>query len=251
MKEPIEKYKTIEKLELKELHEEDEKVIKNICCPSCNNDIIADHINLQHKIAKCNNCNSIFSIDEDIESLKNKKEVKQDLLRPEGIDLFHFKNNLDITIDQHIHGVDAFGIGLFPIAAVFSVFLYFFSDKVTFSPIIPIVLSVIGLYYIYKAANYSKNKTYIDINNQFISIKSRPKNFRKDKSFLASDVDQLYLKHAPDGGGFSLQIIVNTLNGQKHEHLCTVNTISKAKYLEQEIEKYLKIKNRKVAEATL
>ena len=109
-----------------------------------------------------------------------------------------------------------------------------------------------ALYFIYRALNYSKNKTYIDINDRALSIKYRPKNFKKDKTFDAVEIDQLYIRHAVDGSGhYSIYMIINGLKGQKHEKLINVNTLSKAKYLEQEIEGYLKIEHRKVPEATV
>jgi hypothetical protein len=44
-------------------------------------------------------------------------------------------------------------------------------------------------------------------------------------------------------------MIINSLEGQIHEKLITINTLSKAKYIEQEIERYLKIEDRNVPEA--
>ena len=46
-----------------------------------------------------------------------------------------------------------------------------------------------------------------------------------------------------------IYVIINGSNGQQHQKLLSVNTLTKAKYLEQEIEKYLGIENRKVLEA--
>ena len=60
--------------------------------------------------------------------------------------------------------------------------------------------------------------------------------------------DRLYLKPSADGIGISIHMIINGLDGQKHVKLITINTISKAKYLEQEIEKYLNIIDREVPE---
>ena len=50
-------------------------------------------------------------------------------------------------------------------------------------------------------------------------------------------------------GYYTIHMIINGLEGQKHEKLMTVKTLSKAKYLEQEIERYLKISDREVPEA--
>lgn len=45
--------------------------------------------------------------------------MKQEIFRPEGIDLFFYKDDLDITIQQHIQGLDLWGIILLPIIAFF------------------------------------------------------------------------------------------------------------------------------------
>lgn len=252
MKEPIEKYKHKDRLELNELDATEPKVFKKVTCPSCEKNIKAANLNLQNKLAKCGDCDVVFSIEEELKDLTTKKEVKQTLLRPEGIDLFYFEDDLDITVDQYVQGVDAWGIVLFPIFALFSVAIYFFSDKVDISPFIPILFSLPALYFLYKGFNYSKYKTYLEINDKFLSIKSRPNNFKKDQQYASSDIDQVYLKHATDRAGFfTLHIIVNGLDGQQHKKLLLVSSLSKAKYLEQEIEKYLKIEDRKVPEATV
>ncbi len=248
---PKEQYKPVEKLELKELTTDLPKAYKVIDCPSCEKEVTADNLNLQNKLGKCGSCNAIFSIANDIKGIEKDSEVKQEILRPEGIDLFFFKDDLDITVQDHIQGLDAFGIVILPMLAIFSIAVFFLGKK-DISPYIPIVLSTISLYFIYRGITYSKNKTYIDVNDRFLNIRSRPKNFRKDRSYEAADIDQLYLKYAADGSGYyTIFIIVNDLNGQKHEKLLTVNTLSKAKYLEQEIERYLNIEDRKVPEANV
>ena len=250
MKQAKDQYKPIEKLELGVLKEELPKLFQKVSCPSCEQEVIADNLNLQSSVAKCSNCNVIFSIEKEVESVKLKKEIKQEIFRPEGIDLFYFKEDLDITVQQHVQGLDAYGIVFFPSLAFLSL-LVFFGDKHTMSPFIPIAFVLGSLYYLYKVLNYSKNKTYITVNSKSLSIKSRPKNFKKDKNYDASDIDQLYLKLAGDGSGYyTIYMILDSLEGQKHQKLLTVNTLSKAKYLEQEIERYLQIEDRVVPEAT-
>ena len=123
MKEPIEEYKPIEKLELKGFQKELPKVFKKINCPSCAKEVTADNLNLQNSVAKCGNCNVIFSIEEEVEKVKTKKEMKQEIFRPEGIDLFSFRDDLEITVQQHLQGINAFGIIVFPAFAFFAIML--------------------------------------------------------------------------------------------------------------------------------
>ncbi|MEM9547146.1 MAG: hypothetical protein AAGA77_14290 [Bacteroidota bacterium] len=244
-----EKYKLSERLELGGLNVEDTRKFENINCPSCSSEILSADISLQNSMAKCSNCNAIFSIENEIEKVKSKEEVKQQFLRPEGIDLFHYKDELDITLDQHIQGLDLWAISLIPIFALGAIMIFFMSDK-PMSPYIPITLTMISLYYIYKGLSYSKYKTYIEVNQKFLNIKHRPNNLKKDKSFAADEIDQLYLKPSTEmPGHFVIHMIINGVEGQRHEKLMKVNSLSKAKFLEQEIEKYLNIMDRKVPES--
>ena len=89
------------KLELKDLSQEDRKIpFRHINCPSCGSGVTADNLNLANKVAKCGNCNAIFSLAPDIDSLQAEEvsKVKQEINRPEGVDVFHFNNELDITL---------------------------------------------------------------------------------------------------------------------------------------------------------
>ena len=239
-------YKSAEKLELKDIKENLPKVFKKVNCPSCEKDIDASNINLQNSVAKCSGCNVIFSIQEEVEGVKTKNETKQYIFRPEGIDLFFYKEDLEISIKQHLQGLDAFGLIFLPFLSALSIFIYFAKG---IPIIIPIILTLGALYFIYKAFNYSDNKTFVDINDKFLHIRSRPKNLKKDRTYAVNDIDQVYIKHSPDGVGLGVYMIVNTLDGQKHELLVSVNSLSKAKYLEQEIESYLHIEDRAVLEA--
>lgn len=243
----MKQYKSTEKLELKNIAKDFPKVFKKVYCPSCEEEASADNLNLQNNIAKCGSCNVIFSIEEEVASVKQKKNVRQEVLRPEGIDLFYYKDDLDITIQQHIQTLDTLLILLLSFASFFSILLYFKKGILIYYPM---AFTLGALYFIYKALFYNKNKTYIDINDKFLNIRSRPKNFQQDKTYAADDIDQLYIKQLGEGiEYYTIHMIVNSLEGQKHETLLTVNTLSKAKYLEQTIEDYLGIEQREVPEA--
>jgi len=250
MDKPIDQYKPIEKLELKGIKETSPKLFKPIHCPSCAKAVIADNLNLQNNMAKCGDCHVIFSFKDEVDSVQIVKEMKHEYFRPEGIDLFYYKDEMDITLDQHIQGFDFYGLLIVPVVAFFALMIYFFSDK-NISVTVPIISTLGSLYFIYKALNYSKNKTHITINDRCFTIQSRPRNFKKDRIYEADEIDQLYLKHSSEmPGWYNIHMVINGLEGQKHEKLLTVNSLSKAKYLEQEIERYLHIEDRKVPEAT-
>lgn len=238
------KYKTVEKLELKDISPEFPQALRKIECPSCNSEISVADISLDKEIAKCNSCNGIFSIAEDVSHLKPKKK-KHEIIRPEGIDLFYFQDGLDITVTKHLQGLDAFGIITFPTLAAFAIFISILKPI----PIsIPVVLTLASIYFIYRAMTYSKNKIYLDVNKETITVKHMPNNFQKEKVYNSREIDQVYVGR-DTSGYFSLNIIINGIDGQKHQKLFSVKTMTKGKFLEQEIEKHLGIEDRSVPEA--
>lgn len=253
MKEHKSTYKPIEKVKLGEVSKERPKKFQQVVCPSCQSAIDIDHVSLPTEMGKCGSCQVIFSISEEIQGLKKKEEKRQEFLRPEGIDLFFFKEEMDITID------DQMGLGLqllhimLHFGALAAIGVYFFGEHPV-TPIIPLAFILSSIILAYIAITYAKrHKIFIDINQNELNIKSRPKNhLKKDKTYLAADIDQLYLKSDPNGTGhIVIYAIVNSIDGQKHEKLCMVNNISKAKYLEQEIENYLGLNDRKVPESNV
>ncbi len=252
MKDHKDLHKPIEKVKLKDLSLDDSKAYHKVICPSCKDSINVANIELKTEMGKCNSCNVIFSISDEIKNVKQEKEKRQEFLRPDGIDLFFFKDEMDITIRDHMGG-EEWGIHLLVHAITGGLALNYFAADNPLSPYFVIIAALLSIYFMYKAAVFTKNnKTFIDINSETLNIKSRPKRIlRQDKTYSSSDIDQVYLKHDPNGGAhIQVVLIVNHIDGIKHENLCIVSNLAKAKYLEQEIENYLKIKDRKVPEAT-
>ena len=95
---PLKEYKYKEKLELPKVEPESE--VQKINCPSCGNPVSADNLNIQTNIAKCTNCDGIFSIGEQVEKLSNQNKISQEILRPEGVELTYFQDELDISVEQ-------------------------------------------------------------------------------------------------------------------------------------------------------
>lgn len=231
---------------LKKLSLDPKPTFHKITCPSCSKGVPSTNLSINDKIAKCDHCDAVFSFKEEIKDLLVEEKVKQEIIRPEGIDLFHFQEELDITLQQPY--------------SVWSAILLFFGTLLgilfTFITIVKPGTTVIALtiaswlltvYPIYSWINHSKNKIFISINERLLNIEWRPKKGKKDQSFDRQDIDQLYLRRGE--GGFNINMIINGLEGQKHILLVPrVNSLSKARYLEQEIEKHLGIIDREVLE---
>ena len=240
-KEPIEKYK----LELKELPKLAVQPYTKITCPSCQKDLPADHLNINDKIAKCGECHVVFPFHETVAQFDiNKKKFKQELIQPEGIDISYFRNEMDISIQQS----GGWGWVLFFVVFLAAIMTFvFFKGKASFW--FPAITWLLTLYPLVNLVNQSKHKIFVNIDDYYVTIKWRPKNFMKDRSYNVQEIDQLYVHQVPDTGLYNLFMIVNTPEGQKHVKVIPmVGSLSKARYIEQEIERHLGITDRVVLE---
>lgn len=236
---PLEKTK----LELKNLGKTFPKVFKKITCPSCESEVPAQDLNINDKIGKCGSCNVIFPFHETVESFNQQSLVSQELIRPEGIDLFHFQDELEITIKGQ-PAENAFDLIVLGLATLSFIFLeiMLLTESFAWSWFLPNTLLIV--YAIYAYFRRKNSFIHLDIDNQYLNIRWRPKKMVKDRSYSVHDIDQIYINKA-----HQLMMIVNGDDGQKHVKLTPkIGGLTKAKYLEQEIEKKLGITNRKVPE---
>jgi len=244
---PVEK----QKLKLTTVPVELPKVFKKICCPSCTDEVPADNININDKIAKCNHCDVVFPFHQDITDFQDTTKIRQEVIRPEGIDVFHFQDELEISVRQPgtAFVLDYLGVTLFPLFAFLMTMIFFDGGKVALA--VPLILwALTGLSSI-RLFNRSKYKIHLTIDQQDLHVYWRPKNFHKDKSYAVADIDQVYIKSI-DGHNFGVFMIVNGIDGQKHVTLVQyAGSRSKAQYLEQEIESHLGITDRRVPEETV
>lgn len=215
---------------------------KIIRCPNCGTETPSSNLNLENKIGKCSNCNGVFSIENELGKLQTySQKVKQQILRPEGIELFEFQNQLEVCFEQSITWIEwvlyiiALLFGMAGIGASIetgSILPFFILT------ILPLVISTI--YYFRRKA---KHRIFLLIDEEYLNISWRPRKFNRDQRFAISDIHQLFVKHKADLGVWQLYMISDQGNGQKQTKLFSLNSASKAKYIEQEIEAYLNIQD--------
>ena len=240
--EPLEEYK----LKLEDLNkiEKNNNLFTPINCPSCGAGVPADNININNNIGKCGNCNVVFSFEKEISELTGPQNRKDEVIRPEGVEVFRYDNELDFTLQQPVSPMEAVGMTLFMVAAPISLILHY---KEGVSLVWAIGFTIVFLYFLFSMIFRSSYKLFINLDSNYLNVRYRPSNLQKDKKYLLSEIDQLYVKAV--GGSASLYMIVNGVEGQKHVSITPMMVgKSKVRFLEQEIEKHLKIKDRQVPE---
>jgi len=242
--------KPLHKLELKELNSKVGNAYQKIACPSCDHAIPAEDINIQDKIAKCGGCNAVFPFTLKIEALLNATPPappKQTVLRPAGVDMYAYQDELEIVVQQPISVVDFLPWTIFPIMPILFTVLSLNASDFPIPLFVSLATWLIGIYPIMNAINFKKHKIYMNMDDVYFNIEWRPKKFHKDKRILVKDIDQVYLKENAEGY-HQVTMIVNEVTGQKHIKLMALKSLSQARYLEQEIERYLKITDRSIPE---
>lgn len=250
-KDPLEEYKIKDKLKLRDLKPQFAEVQK-VSCPSCSKPIPGDDLNIQTHVAKCNSCDVIFSFSNYVEQLSNQHHISQEVLQPEGVELWHFQDEMDIAVEQPWGSLEIILVSLFPLLVLMvtgAIIELTASTGLTQPAMITLWLTSLIAYISYFFIR-KRHKIYVHIDSHDLYIERRPKKFVKDKRYAVQDIDQVYIKNvtASSGAkGIGVFLIVNGPEGQKHVELIkSVSTRSKAKYIEQEIERHLGITDRRV-----
>lgn len=217
-----------------------------ITCNTCKNVIPATDINIKDKIAKCESCNSVFDCRDQLSAVLKKD--RQELGLPKHIEVEKKYSHLSIIR------------GWFNPAIIFLTIFCVFWDGfmiVWFGIAIsqgqwPMALfgSIhglvgVGLTY-YTIAGYI-NKTYISVDSRAMTIEHAPLPFGKNKYIRSKDLKQLYSKekvhHGKNGASFSYEVHAVTATGSKIKIVSGLSNSDQALYIEQEIEKFLKIED--------
>ena len=229
-------------------------------CENCGSQIEGANININSSLAKCGECNTVFSIKEDHFFLHDRKG-RPEMIMPEGTDVLELNDSLDIRLDwlkSHSRGalmfLTLFAIfwnGSIAVAAVAAWGSGAFSSIGFMS-----IHLLVGLGLMYYLASVYLNYTDVIVNDSFVEINHRPiKNpFVRGKRIESEEIDQIYVtkyvSSTTNGNpnyAYALYAILKT-NGTKVNLIKGMNRETQL-YLEQEIERFLKINDRPVSGA--
>ncbi|MEO1514783.1 MAG: hypothetical protein AAFV95_07215 [Bacteroidota bacterium] len=223
-------------------------------CPECESDIQADDVNLVKTIAKCQTCNNIFEFSEQLDQALPPAPYREELLMPPGIEVLKLMSELEIMVNWRAIGSR---FTLF-FCLLWNGFIFFITFFVALAGQWPFVLFLtpfllVGLYLIYSSLGYLFNTTYITVNSERVSIEHRPINFliQSDKYYHSSDIEQVFVQRYSVGSSngnpvYAFSIVMALKNGTRETLVKNLHSDEYGKYIEQQIELFLKIKDRPV-----
>lgn len=223
-----------------------------IYCSYCNTKVTANNINLESKIAKCASCDNIFSIKSQLETLKTKER--------EYISNIPFvtMNKNDATITFNITWFKGYTEAIF--LTLFSLFwngfmLVWFSIALSSGQLTMALFgsihALIGLFLAYYTICLYVNTKIIIVDSKKIFLEDKPLPFFGNKIIDIEKAHQLYTKeivtYSKNRKNTSYKLAIITSKNKDFDLPIHFSKKDEALYLEQEIEKFLKIKDIEVS----
>lgn len=221
-------------------------------CPNCDAILRDEDINVKGELGKCDNCESVFELK--IPS-GTDYQPKQIVRCPKGVEYTQSqKDLLEIIIKwRNVEGGLA-GCLLFSLLVVGGVLLL-----MTFIMIkagaylgifffIPFVLFSIPFIQIYLHSQFNYTHIKVDQKNLLISQKPYKDNFHnKDFQFPVEKIEQVYVsvEYRKTKNGITKDYFLNVKlkDGNKIKVIKNFNNLNIYRYLEQEVERFLEIKD--------
>ncbi|OWY16309.1 hypothetical protein C7N43_32290 [Sphingobacteriales bacterium UPWRP_1] len=228
-------------------------MILQLNCEQCGAPVSSNNVNIEKAIAKCDLCGAVFSFENKIPpQVAEKPPLNLEL--PEGIDMLKLAGELTL----YIKWSSAFNKFLILFSAIWNsvVFLFVLVAILTGQLIILLFISIhlavaIGLTWYLVALWY--NTTEIVVNRQMISVRHKPiwVPFYHNRDVASVDIQQLFSKQYVAGTvngqpRYAFEVRLLTTGGKELRLLYGLKNSQQAQYIEQEIEKYLKIKDVRV-----
>jgi len=222
-------------------------------CPKCDHHIIAEDININRGLAKCNNCNNVFTFEEKVNSPLRKR---QEVLMPEEIEIDEYEDAVTIFYKwRKAKGLNPF-LTFFGIA--WNLFLIPFLVMAVASGSLTILLGIsihlmVGVGFLTYIVTRLMNSTYITVDEYELSIEHRPfaiPFIAKNKYYSVQNFKQLYTKRyvshkTNDQNVYAFGVYASLKDGEEFRIIGALKSKNKALFIEQEIEHFLGIEDTK------
>ena len=226
-------------------------------CPDCRYPIPYDDINITKTIAKCKSCDNIFDFaeEEDGSSLSVLSPRRKEIVIPTGIEVLSLMSELEIMIKWKKAG-KSFAPFFSVIFFVFSLFFLYTMILSGAYGMIPFLLPFLlaGGHLMYTSLGYFINTTYITVDDQKLQIEHKPIKFLSQRNtyYHPDEIDQLYTRRYQVGSQngmpvYAFAVEMELKNGKKQSLVKSLHSAKYGRFIEQEIERYLKIQDRPVS----
>lgn len=219
-----------------------------VICPTCQQIVPANNIELSNGLAKCDACAQIFPF-QDLTPQPQEQDLGRRRTRipqPENILVEHQGDELVLNW-RWFSPVTAIFMTFFTIA--WNVFLIFWYSMVLTSPETPWLMVVfplghvaVGIGLLYYTLGLFVNRTLIRVSRQHLALRHQPLFWTGQCDLPSKNITQLFCRrkvyHTKNGTRVAYLVYVIMKNHKEHK-LVEVSDPDHAQYIEQQIEKKL------------
>lgn len=226
-----------------------------LACPNCSTSTKANNINIIDLVAKCHHCDAVFNFSQDL--LSGKRD-RPEIMLPPGFEAFTTLSTLDIEFSWK---QTSQSLGFLIFFALFwngilSVFVVTAIMSGTYGMILGCsVHLLIGICLTYYILTVLLNKTHILVSRREIQIEHGPLRlpFYPNRNIAASDLNQLFIKKYTNGKtngrpNYAFSVTAQVRTGSNITLVKGLKRPEQATYIEQQIEKFLHIEDKAMAE---
>lgn len=212
-----------------------------IQCKYCGSTIPWYNIDTRGQIAKCKKCNSLTILIDAPSSSSGKS--RSEIRMPAGIKVRRDVSGLNMQISRFSRLISdkltAVLVGGFLILMLHDVVTSVSNSYGLFA----ILLLFVGIYYAYPVLTGYFNRTYITVSPHSLEIRHGPIPARGDIRINSAEIKQVYSARWEIRDGYMYDLYAATSSGRIIELLRDFENKEQILYIEQEIERYLGIKD--------
>lgn len=225
-----------------------------IQCPQCHNIVSAANIDLEKLIAKCDQCNRVFPFDHQVETDLAFPTLQPEMLIPDGLEVLKLQSELEIRVNWFRASSKGGFAFLLMFTTIWNLILLPFVITAFATGQFQILLFtslhiLVGTGLLYYLASVFLNTTTVNVTDRYLEIETSPlpTPFRKDRQISSQDVSQLYVSKyvASRTNGrpnFAYALYAKLKSGVTLKLVKGMNRETQ-KYLEYEIERFLRIED--------
>ncbi|MBF0569537.1 MAG: hypothetical protein HQL18_02035 [Candidatus Omnitrophica bacterium] len=222
-----------------------------IMCPACNQEVAAEDINLSQEIAKCANCNNVFSFADKVSGASQAQDRPQ-IEKPKQYELINDADGFAIV--RRWLGCSVVPLLFFCVfwngfMAVW--FTVAFTHKQYAMAAFGSIHAAVGLGMLYGVLAMFLNKTTIRITYDSVTVRHAPLPWMGQKTISRAEVKQFYsqedISQTKNGTSRSYAVRLLTSNEKVVDLVTGLAGRDEALFIEQQVEKFLGIRDENVS----
>jgi len=220
--------------------------MSNIKCKNCGESIRSENINIQKALAKCQTCDCVFNFNDQVPI------PRPEIRKPDKFEVLRLQRSLNISYKWY-SPVYIFLIFFAVFWNTFMAFWYYtaITEGIWTMGLFGLLHLAVGLFLIYFIFAGFFNSTHVNATKNRLKVKHGPIWWLGNKEVIVSNIDQLFCKEkvtkGKNGESYTYDLYMVDVADEHIKLLSNLETPEYALYLEQELEHFLGIENRRVA----